>query len=104
MVFRDNIATAWGTLPLPDIVKNGLIQDPVAIGQQLKTLFTSARIPAERIICSLSGLPFSYRLFNLPDMDAPSLEEAITRTAKQEMPLDPEDMILSWRSYPSEKE
>lgn len=104
MVFRDNTAAAWGTLPLPDIVKNGLIQDPIAVGQQLKTLFTSAKIPADRIICSLSGLPFSYRLFNLPDMDGTSLEEAITRTAKQEMPLDPEDMILSWRSYPAEKE
>jgi Tfp pilus assembly PilM family ATPase/Tfp pilus assembly protein PilN len=104
MAFRDAVAVAWGTVPLTGAVKNGLILEPAVTGKQLKSLFTSGKIPGERVICSINGLPFSYRFFNLPKMDALSLEEAITRLAKQEMPLEPEDMILSWRPYPAEKE
>jgi Tfp pilus assembly PilM family ATPase/Tfp pilus assembly protein PilN len=104
MVFRDAVAVAWGTVPLTGVVKNGLIQDPAAAGQQLKSLFASGKIPGDRVICSINGLPFSYRFFTLPKMDALSVDEAITRMAKQEMPLAPEDMILSWRAYPAEKE
>lgn len=104
MVFRDTEAVAWGTVPLMGAVKNGLIQDTAAVSQQLKALFTSGKVPADKIVCSLNGLPFSYRFFSLPKMDAASIDEAITRRAKQEMPLAPENMILSWHAYPGEKE
>jgi Tfp pilus assembly PilM family ATPase/Tfp pilus assembly protein PilN len=104
MVFRDAGAVAWDTAPLAVAVKNGFIQEPAILGQQLKSLFASGKIPVDRVICSLNGLPFSYRFFTLPKMDAPSTVEAITRMAKQEMPLAPEDMLLSWRAYPAEKE
>ena len=103
MVFRDAVAVAWGTVPLDGAVRNGLIIEPAATGQQLKDLFASAKIPDDRVICSINGLPFSYRFFTLPKMDAPSVDEAISRMAKQEMPLTPEDMILSWRAYPAVK-
>jgi Tfp pilus assembly PilM family ATPase/Tfp pilus assembly protein PilN len=102
MVFRDAKAVAWGTVPLTGAVKNGLIEDTAAVSRQLKTLIASGKVPADRIICSLNGLPFSYRFFSLPKMDATSTDEAITRMAKQEMPLAPENMILSWRAYPGE--
>jgi Tfp pilus assembly protein PilN/Tfp pilus assembly PilM family ATPase len=101
LVFRDAVAVKWGTLPLEGAVKNGLIQEPAALGEQLKSLFASGRLPREKIICSISGLPFSYRLFTLPRMDTPSVNEAIARLARQEMPLALEDMYLSWRAYPA---
>ena len=104
MVFRDAAAAAWGTVPLAGAVKNGLILEPATTGEQLKSLFASGKLPRERVICSLNGLPFSYRFFNLPEMDAPSLDEAISRMAKKEMPLTLEDMILSWRAYAADKE
>jgi Tfp pilus assembly PilM family ATPase/Tfp pilus assembly protein PilN len=104
MVFRDASAVKWGTLPLDGAVKNGLIQDPAAIGGQLKSLFASGKLPREKIICSISGMPFSYRLFTLPRMDTPSVNEAIARLARQEMPLSVEDMYLSWRAYPADKD
>jgi Tfp pilus assembly PilM family ATPase/Tfp pilus assembly protein PilN len=103
MVFRDTEAVAWGTVPLTGAVKNGHILDTAAVSRQFKNLIASGKVPADRIICSLNGLPFSYRFFTLPKMDATSVDEAITRMAKQEMPLAPEDMILSWRAYPGEK-
>ncbi len=104
MVFRDTSAVAWGTLPLTGTVKNGLIQEPETAGGQLKSLFTSGKLPREKVICSINGLPFSYRFFTLPGMDAPSVNEAVARLARQEMPLKPEDMYLSWRAYPAGKD
>jgi Tfp pilus assembly PilM family ATPase/Tfp pilus assembly protein PilN len=103
MVFKDAAAVAWGTVPLAGVVKNGLIGDPAAAGQTLKSLFAAGKIPTDRIVCSINGLPFSYRFFTLPKMDANSIDGAIFRMAKQEMPLAPEDMILSWHAYPAEK-
>jgi Tfp pilus assembly PilM family ATPase len=103
MVFKDAVAAAWGTVPLAGAVKNGLIGDSAAAGQALKSLFSSGKIPTDRIVCSINGLPFSYRFFTLPKMDTNSVDGAIFRMAKQEMPLAPEDMILSWRAYPAEK-
>jgi Tfp pilus assembly PilM family ATPase/Tfp pilus assembly protein PilN len=104
MVFHDASAVAWGTLPLAGVVKNGLIQEPETVGGQLKSLFASGKFPREKVICSLNGLPFSYRLFTLPRMDAASVNEAVSRLAKQEIPLSPEDMYLSWRAYPEDKD
>jgi Tfp pilus assembly protein PilN len=74
------------------------------VGEQLKPLFSSGKLPGERVICSINGLPFSYRFFTLPRMEPPALHEALARMAKQEMPLAPEDMYLSWRAYPAEKD
>jgi Tfp pilus assembly protein PilN len=104
MVFHDASAVAWGTLPLAGTVKNGLIQEPETAGEQLKSLFASGKLPREKVICSINGLPFSYRFFTLPRMDVPSVNEAVARLARQEMPLSPEDMYLSWRAYPAEKD
>jgi Tfp pilus assembly protein PilN len=103
MVFRDASAIEWGTLPLVGAVKNGVILDPAALGEQLRPLFAPGKLPRERVICSINGLPFSYRFFTLPRMEPSSLHEALARMAKQEMPLAPEDMYLSWRAYPAEK-
>lgn len=104
MAFRDASAVAWGAEPLAGAVKNGFILEPAVTGQQLKSLFASGKLPRDKIVYSLNGLPFSYRIFTLPEMDSSSLNEAITRMAKREMPLAPEDMYLSWRAYPAEKD
>jgi Tfp pilus assembly protein PilN len=104
MVFRDASAITWGTLPLADAVKNGVIPDPAALGEQLRPLFATGKLPGEKVICSINGLPFSYRFFTLPKMEPSSLNEALARMARQEMPLAPEDMYLSWHPYPAEKD
>ncbi len=101
MVFRDASAVSWGTLPLEGAVKNGVILEPAALGEKLRPLFSSGKLPRDRVIFSLNGLPFSYRFFTLPAMEPSALPEALARMAGQEMPLAPEDMYLSWRAYPA---
>jgi Tfp pilus assembly PilM family ATPase/Tfp pilus assembly protein PilN len=103
LVFRDASAVAWGSVPLAGAVKNGIILQPENTGEQLRSLFVSGKLPGEKVICSINGLPFTYRYVTLPRMNPSSLKEALSRLARQEMPLAPEDMYLSWRAYPAEK-
>jgi type IV pilus assembly protein PilM len=97
---RDGIITHWGTLPAGDITGNGLIRRPEAAGAQIKSLFVSERLPDDKVICSINGLPFSYRILTLPRMEAAVRDEAISRAARREMPSFMEDIHLSWQTYP----
>jgi Tfp pilus assembly PilM family ATPase len=92
-----------GSMPPTGLIKNGLILQPDIIADQIKSLFASHALPRHRVICSINGLPFSYRLFALPKMEPAAFHEAIIRAARREMPLSPEEMYLSWQAYPAEK-
>ena len=78
----DDIITHWGILPSKDILKNGVIQQPLTTGKQIKALFASESLPDDRVICSINGLPFSYRVLTLPKLNAADLDEAISRAAR----------------------
>jgi Tfp pilus assembly PilM family ATPase/Tfp pilus assembly protein PilN len=104
LVVKDGSVIDSGSAPVPEgIVKNGFVLQPKVAGEQLKSLFSQSHLPAERVVCSLNGLPFSYRFFNLPRMETPSLHEAISRTAAREMPAPVEELYLSWQAYPAGK-
>jgi Tfp pilus assembly PilM family ATPase/Tfp pilus assembly protein PilN len=96
-------AVKHGSVSSEGLINNGLILQPDAIAKQLKSIFTSNALPRERVICTINGLPFSYRLVTLPKMEARAFEEAIIRTIRKEMPISPEEMYLSWQAYPTDK-
>jgi type IV pilus assembly protein PilM len=99
LVARGNSVIDWGSLPLPDVLRNGVIRQPELAGEQLKSFFASKKLPREKVVCSLNGLPFSYRFASLPRMAPASLNEAVMRVARQEIPLAPDDMYVSWETY-----
>ena len=89
----------WGSAPLPPgLVKDGLILRPKVVGTVVSALFKSTGVPKQRVIVSLTGLSFSYRILGLPRMELNSLEEAIQRAARKEMLLPLEDLYLSWHA------
>ena len=89
----------WGTAPLsPGLVKDGLIIQPEAVARAIDALFKSTGIPKERVIISLTGLPFTYRIMTLPRIKTALLEEAIQRGARKEIPLPLEELYLSWQA------
>jgi Tfp pilus assembly protein PilN len=100
LVARDAAVVDWGSLPLPDVLRNGVIRDPELAGGRIKSLFAAKKLPRDHVVCSLNGLPFSYRFTPLPKMARPALNEAVTRVAGRELPLPPGDMYLSWQAYP----
>ena len=89
----------WGEAPLaPELVRDGLILQPEAVGETIAALLKSTRVAKERVITCLSGLSFTYRTLSLPRINPALLEEAIERAARQEMPLPLEELYLSWQA------
>jgi Tfp pilus assembly PilM family ATPase/cell division protein FtsB len=86
----------------PGSVKNGLIIQPETMGREIRSLFKDGKLSGGKVICSINGLPFTYRLFTLPDMETKAFHEAVLRTAKKEMSISPDEMYLSWQVYPGD--
>jgi len=90
----------WGSTPLaPGLVRDGLILQPNAVAEAIHLLFETMKIPKKRVIVSVTGLSFTYRILSLPKMDSQLLDEAIQRAAKREMPLPVEELYLSWQIH-----
>ncbi len=89
----------WGSISLaPGLVKDGFILQPKAVGAIISTLFKSTKIPKQKVITSLTGLSFTYRILSLPKTKSALLEEAIQRSARKEIPLPLEELYLSWQA------
>ena len=89
----------WGSMPLPPgLVRDGHILDPKAVGAAINALFKSTGVPKKRVIASLTGLSFAYRILSLPRMKPAHLAEAIERAARKEIPLPRDEIYLSWRA------
>ena len=86
----------------PGMIKNGLILQPETLSGRIKSLFKSSSLPKDRVICTINGLPFSYRMLNVPRMAPSAFSEAVLRTARQEMSISPDEMYLSWQAYPGD--
>ncbi len=91
-----------GSISPEGLINNGLILQPDTIASQIKALFSSNALPKDRVICSINGLPFSYRLFTLPKMEPAAFNEAVARVIRKEMPISPDEMYLLWQAYPAE--
>lgn len=94
----------YGSIEPEGLINNGLILQPDTIASQLKALFAADSLSKDKVICSINGLPFSYRLFNLPKMETKAFDEAVIRMIRKEMPMSPEEMYLYWQAYPTEKD
>ena len=98
-------AKKWGEAPIMlGLVRDGLILQPEAVGKAIDALFKSTQLPRKRVIVSLTGLSFTYRILSLPRMKPTLLEEAIRRGAKKEIPLPSEDLYLSWQDIGGQRD
>jgi len=86
----------------PGTIRNGLVLQPEAVSAQLKTLFKSGGFSGERVVCTVNGMPFSYRMLTIPRVAPAAFHEAVARTAKREMSISPDEMYLSWQAYPAD--
>jgi hypothetical protein len=79
------------------LVRDGLILQPQAVGSAIADLFKAKRISREPVTITIAGMPYSYRIINLPRMKAAIRDEAISRAARREMPVPLEELNLSWQ-------
>lgn len=105
---RGNQVEKWGSAPLREgVIKDGVLIEPQDLSLVLENLFTSLDLPRERVICSITGLPFTYRIIAMPDTGKAIDQEAIARVARKEMAITEPDMFLFWKAveqHPEKKE
>jgi Tfp pilus assembly PilM family ATPase/Tfp pilus assembly protein PilN len=100
LAVKGNRAYKWGNADLkPGLVRDGLIMRPDMVGKAIGDLFKSIKVRREKVIVSISGLSFTYRLLNLPWLKPDAQEEAILRGFKREISLPPEELYLSWQPF-----
>lgn len=85
----------------PGSIRNGLILQPEVIGKEIRALLKAGKFPSDSVVCAVNGLPFSYRFLNVPEVAPSAMNEAVLRTARKEMSISPDEMYLSWRTYPA---
>lgn len=86
----------------PGSVKNGLILQSETVGRDIKQLFHTGRLSSGSVVCTISGLPFTYRVITIPGMEAKAFHEAVIRTARKELSVSADEMYLSWQAYPQD--
>jgi type IV pilus assembly protein PilM len=95
----------WGSAPLtPGLVKDGFILQPKAVGAIIDALFKSTKVPKQKVITTLTGLSFTYRILSLPKTKSSLMEEAVQRSARKEIPLPLEELYLSWQPINGKQE
>jgi type IV pilus assembly protein PilM len=89
----------WGSVPLEaGIVKDGLIVQPEAAAEAIKSQLEKMGIKEKKVILSVAGLRATFRILSLPRVKKSLLEESIRRGAKREVPVSLEELYLSWQS------
>jgi hypothetical protein len=108
MAVENNKITKWHSEPLPEgLFKSGTINEQQAVSIIIDNLFKTQGLSRNRVICCVTGLPFTYRTINMPGSAREVPDEAIERAARKEMSLSEEDMFLAWqpvKEYPEKKE
>ena len=88
----------WGSAPLePGTVRDGSILEQQALGQAIDGLIKGLKVPRDRMIVSLTGLHFTFRVLTVPKLKSDEMGAAIRRTAQKEMPLPLEELYLTWQ-------
>ncbi|MEW6141715.1 MAG: pilus assembly protein PilM [Chloroflexota bacterium] len=82
---------------MPGLIRDGLILQPAVVGAAIAELLKNSGIPKDRVVLSVTGVPYSYRVITLPRMKPSQREEAIGRAARREMPVPIEELYLSWQ-------
>jgi Tfp pilus assembly PilM family ATPase/Tfp pilus assembly protein PilN len=96
---RGSQVRKWMSSPIPEgAVKDGMILEPHTVSVIIDNLFKSLKLNKNKVICSLTGLPFIYRVISMPRDEHAVSDEAIERAARQEMSLTQEDMHLLWQA------
>jgi hypothetical protein len=86
------------------IVRDGRVQDPQRLGEIIAQLFKTQKLPRNRVVATLSGLPYTYRIIDFPLLKEDQVGEAILRALPEEFTIPLEDLYLSWERLASRAE
>lgn len=80
----------------PGLVEDAHILEPEKVGAIINEMFETHHLPKNRVTISVSGLPYAYRIIDLPVLKEDHVEEAIIRSLQGEMAISVEELYVSW--------
>jgi hypothetical protein len=99
---RGDSVERWDSVPFPaNFIKKGCVADPVALGGLLKDALAERKLNKGKVVCALSAVGATSRVFNLPKVDAHQLETIISREARRLSDNSVEKSFVHWRTLPS---
>jgi Tfp pilus assembly PilM family ATPase len=88
----------WRTNNIPpELMNQGLIQDPEAVGEIIQSTIKEIKAPKRGVVTSVTGQRSVHRIMRIPIIQDKLLEETIRRKAKQEFAIPVDEADISWR-------
>ena len=88
---------SFGIVPLPpQSIINGVIQNPQAIADSLKTLFDHLQIKSKKIVFALSGYSVFIKKITLPVLSEKELSQSLQYEAQQHVPFEIKEVNLDF--------
>lgn len=99
MVVKGTEVETAASLPLETgLVHDGIIINPVTVGQRISELMAAHGISEKRVMASLSGIHAIYRVVNAPKLAKNLLDEAAKREMERAMPVPLNELYTSWQT------
>lgn len=98
LVVQGEKVHSWRTNNIPpELMNQGLIQNPGEVGKIIQTTLEEIKGPRRRVVTSVTGQRSVHRIMRIPNIQDKLLEETIRRKAKQEFAIPVDEADLSWR-------
>jgi Tfp pilus assembly protein PilN len=99
MVVKGRQVEIAASLPLEaGLVHDGIIVNPVTVGQRISELMAANGISEKRVAVGISGIHSIYRVVNVPKLSKNLLEEAVQREMERAMPVPLNELYTSWQA------
>jgi Tfp pilus assembly protein PilN len=99
MVVKGKQVEMAASLPLKaGLVHDGIIIDPVTVGQRISELIAAHGVSEKRVVVGISGIHSIYRVFNLPKLSKNLLDQAVRREMETAMPVPLNELYTSWQA------
>jgi Tfp pilus assembly protein PilN len=98
MVVKGRQVEVAASLPLEaGLVHDGIIINPVTVGQRISELMAAHGIGEKRVAVGISGIHSIYRVVNVPKLSKNLLDQAARQEMERAMPVPLNELYTSWQ-------
>jgi type IV pilus assembly protein PilM len=89
----------WASAPIQEagLIEDGIITDPLYLGEKVRRLMITSDIRAKKIIASVNGIYSIFRLVILPVQNGHSQDEVLNNAAESILPISADNFYVSWK-------
>ncbi len=104
LVVRSQRIRKWAEIRLePGLVTDGIVTDEIEVANRIRQLIKTQKVRKKKIILGYSGLHSLTRPVTLPLLPKAMQSEAVVREARRVLPIQLDQLYLSWCNLPGQK-